>query len=300
MDSRSIQREYLGSRPHTNSRVDVYSQSGTTFTLLKEVGKKGETDGKFLEPTCIAFSGGNAYITDWGNNRVQEFDGEYKFVAKFGSKGTGNGQFEGPEGIATDPKTGTLYVADTGKNRVEAFTTNGTFLTTFGTAGTGEGQFKFPVGLAFNATGTLYVDDYGNNRIVKGPAGNVQTEPPAPPSVGTTAVTTIAYKVPVHGIGAPYALGSTEAATWGQEDDPVDATAIFPPDELQTTPASDYKRATVYYLDGSNRLVNVATPGGGISTSEYNSYNDIVRTLTPVDRERRSVKAQNRSKYRVI
>ncbi len=261
-------------------RVDVYSQSGTSFTLTQEVGK-----GELAEPMFIAFSGGNAYVTDWVNNRVQEFDKEGKPIATFGSKGTGNGQFEGPEGIATDPATGTLYVADTGKNRIETFSTTGVFLTTFGTAGTGEGQFKFPVGLAFSATGTLYADDYGNNRIVKGTAGNVQNEPPAPPSVGTTAVTTFAYKIPVHGTGAPYAMGSTEVATWGQEDDASEATAIFPPDEQQTTPASDYRRATLYYFDSSNRLVNVANPSGGISTSEYNSYNDVVRTLSAVNRE---------------
>jgi len=41
-------------------------------------------------------------------------------------------------------------------------------------------------------------------------------------------------------------------------------------------PAKDYKRATVYYLDNDERQVNVASPGGAISTSEFN-----VRAMSP-------------------
>ena len=51
------------------------------------------------------------------------------------------------------------------------------------------------------------------------------------------------------------------------------------PDSPQGWPASSYTRATVYYLDGDGRTVNVASPGGSISTTEYNSKNDPVRSL---------------------
>ena len=268
----------------TKLQVDEYSETEKTFKLTKEIGKKATCTGEFAEPEFIAFSGGNLYVTDTANNRVEEFSSSGTCIAEFGSKGTGNGQFEGPEGIASDPATGTLYVADTGKSRIEAFSANGAFLAAYGVAGTGEGQFKFPVGLAFNATGTLYVDDYSNNRIVKAAAPNVQNEPPAPPQVGTTAVTTIDYKVPVAGAGAPYAMGESEVAAWAQEDDPVEATAIFPPDEIQTTPASDYRRATLVYLDKAGHTVNVASPGGAITTTEYNEDNAAVRQLSAANR----------------
>jgi YD repeat-containing protein len=268
-----------------NGRVQEFSQTGTTFSVVRIVGKKGTGNGEFVEPLYMTLTGGNLYVTDWGNNRVQEFNastGEY--IRQFGTKGTGNGQFEGPEGIAADPATGTVYVSDTGKNRVETFSANGVFLTTFGSVGTGEGQFKFPVGLAFNSSGVLYMDDYGNNRIVKGTAGNVDTEAPAPPTVGTTAVETIEYNVPVQGAGAPYAMGSADVAAWGQEDNPSEAMAIFPPDEVQTTPASDYRRATISYLDEEGHTVNVASPGGAITTTEYDFNNGVVRTLSPSNR----------------
>jgi RHS repeat-associated protein len=99
-----------------------------------------------------------------------------------------------------------------------------------------------------------------------------------------TQRTTIEYGVPVSGSGAPYSLSSTEVAKWGQSDLPTQATAIFPADEPMAWPASDYRRASVYYLDGADRLVNTAAPGGGIATTEYNSYGDAVRSLSPDNR----------------
>jgi RHS repeat-associated protein len=112
------------------------------------------------------------------------------------------------------------------------------------------------------------------------PVKGVETALPA------SATATIEYGVPVSGAGAPYSLGSSEAAKWGQTDVPVEATAMFPPDEPMSWPASDYRRASIDYLDAADRVVNVARPGGAISTQEYNSYNDVVRTLSPDNREK--------------
>jgi streptogramin lyase len=104
--------------------------------------------------------------------------------------------------------------------------------------------------------------------------------------------TTIEYRVPVDGLGAPYEMGAPEVARWGQDDDPHEATAIFPPDAPQSwplTPLTSYKRATVYYLDEQGREVNVASPSnssyGSVSTTEYNEFNDPIRELSPDDRQ---------------
>ena len=80
-------------------------------------------------------------------------------------------------------------------------------------------------------------------------------------------------------------MGGKEVEAWGQTDDPVEATAVFPPDEPMGWPAKDYKRASVYYLDSKGRTVNTASPSGGIATAEYNTTNDIVRTLSPDNRQ---------------
>src|SRR5689334_14286356 len=48
------------------------------------------------------------------------------------SPGTGAGQCESPQGIATDFENGRLYVADQGNNRIDAFEANGSFALAFG------------------------------------------------------------------------------------------------------------------------------------------------------------------------
>jgi YD repeat-containing protein len=105
-----------------------------------------------------------------------------------------------------------------------------------------------------------------------------------PTGPGTYATSTIVYRVPVSGAGAPKAMGAKEVEVWGQKDYPADATAIFPPDEVPSSPPADYRRAKIYYFDSQARLVNVASPSGAISTSEYNSTNNVVRSLSAAHR----------------
>ncbi len=135
----------------------------------------------------------------------------------------------------------------------------------------------------------IAVNSGGSTAAVSAATGLVATGTPssalpAPPNPGSNAVWTIDYQVQVSGSGAPYAMGSTEVATWGQTDIPAEATAVFPPDEPMGWPAENYKRATVYYRDGSSHTVNVVSPGGATSTSEYNAADDVVRTLSADNR----------------
>jgi RHS repeat-associated protein len=111
----------------------------------------------------------------------------------------------------------------------------------------------------------------------------------ASPSV---AQTTVAYGVPISGSGAPYEMGGKEVATWGQQDIPTDATAIFAPDEIPASPPSSYARASIYYLDAEGQQVNAATPSGAgtsapsITTTETDEYGNTVRELSAQNRLR--------------
>jgi RHS repeat-associated protein len=147
-----------------------------------------------------------------------------------------------------------------------------------------EGHKLVVEAIALNATGAVTASSEATSTVT---SGVPNTPLPEPPYVGSDAVTTLEYQVPVSGSGAPYEMSPTETAKWGQTDDPSGATgtmAVFPPDKVMGWPAKEYKRETVYYLDGKDRAVNTALPTGGISVTEYNSYNDIVRTLTPDNR----------------
>ncbi|MDT9698293.1 DNRLRE domain-containing protein [Streptomyces sp. P17] len=108
---------------------------------------------------------------------------------------------------------------------------------------------------------------------------------------GTTATTSVVYDVPVTGGKAPYAMGASDVAAWGQSDVPSDATAVFPADSVPLSntgsdlAASDYTRAAITYTDASGREVNTASPGGYITTTEYDRFGNTVRELTATNRE---------------
>ena len=86
------------------------------------------------------------------------------FVNAWGSKGSDEGQFLEPAGVAVD-SSGNVYVSDFSNNRIQKFTSNGTFITKWGSPGSGEGQFNRPENVAVDSSGNVYVGDTGNNRI---------------------------------------------------------------------------------------------------------------------------------------
>jgi YD repeat-containing protein len=123
-------------------------------------GLGGSEPGELSAATAIALdSSGDIWVSEWGNNRVEEFSKEGAYLQKFGTKGTSNGQLEGPLGLAFSG--GMLYVADSGNNRIEEFSTAGKYESKFG-----EGKLLSPSGLASDPkSGNLFVGDYGDARV---------------------------------------------------------------------------------------------------------------------------------------
>ena len=109
---------------------------------------------------------GNVYVAEYSTNQVQEFTSTGTFITKWGTLGSGDGQFDQPRGVAVD-SAGNIYVADSGNNRTQKFDSSGTFLTKWGSSGSGDGQFWAPIGVAVDSAGNIYVADAGNFRIQK-------------------------------------------------------------------------------------------------------------------------------------
>jgi tripartite motif-containing protein 71 len=130
-------------------------------------GKTGTRTGQFYNPQGVAVdSSGNAYVSDYGNHRIQKFNSNGKFITMWGKTGTRTGQFYNPQGVAVD-SSGNAYVSDYGNHRIQKFNSNGKFITMWGKTGTRTGQFYNPQGVAVDSSGNTYVSDYGNHRIQK-------------------------------------------------------------------------------------------------------------------------------------
>jgi sugar lactone lactonase YvrE len=90
----------------------------------------------------------------------------YQFMKKWGSRGSGDGQFLTPHGIAVDSSSlHKVYVADTGNHRIQKFYYNGTFITKWTSNGIGDNQFHAPQDLTVDLLGNVYVADTGNNAV---------------------------------------------------------------------------------------------------------------------------------------
>jgi DNA-binding beta-propeller fold protein YncE len=93
------------------------------------------------------------------------------YDSQWGGLGTGNGQFDGPEGVGIAP-SGDVYVADTANDRIQHFDSLGNFIGKWGLTGNQTGQFNRPLGVTVDQAGNVYVADSGNNRVQKfGPTG---------------------------------------------------------------------------------------------------------------------------------
>jgi tripartite motif-containing protein 71 len=131
----------------SNHRVQVFSKDGA---FVRKVGTQGSEDGQFKAPVGVAVDeehvfvadcdndrvqvftkpgvhvrtiGGvdeeHVYVGDFNNHRVQVFRKNGEFVRVLGQRGTGDGEFRNPTGVAVYGRC--LYVGDCSNHRVQVF-----------------------------------------------------------------------------------------------------------------------------------------------------------------------------------
>ena len=159
-------RIYLTDTGHTNStshNVKIFNVNGE---LLGKIGQeKGGGPDQFLFPTYLTVdAGGNLYVTDTLNSRVQMFDPNGNYLKSFGQRGTSWGMFDKPKGTALD-SFGNVYVADSGWSNVQIFNQKGQVLLFFGGRGPIPGMLKNPTAITIDKENRIYVADYLNHRV---------------------------------------------------------------------------------------------------------------------------------------
>jgi DNA-binding beta-propeller fold protein YncE len=115
-----------------DARHVIYEFTNDGKQLVRTLGETdvaGEDARHFSRPQDIAWlPDGSLLVADGlGNARVAKFDRHGAFVAAWGTRGSGPGQFSGPHGIATD-RNRRVYVADRTNHRIQVFDEHGKFL----------------------------------------------------------------------------------------------------------------------------------------------------------------------------
>jgi len=63
---------------------------------------------------------GNVFAADFYNHRIQKFSPDGTFLARFGTKGDGQGQYDHAIAVAVSDD-GTVYAVDFGNHRIQTW-----------------------------------------------------------------------------------------------------------------------------------------------------------------------------------
>ena len=157
----------------TKSEVDVFSTSGSQVQTITSNGKC--TLNRMRDAAADAT--GNVYVANYVSDNILEFNASGHCIGAFRSKGSGNGQFMNPYGVAvgTDPYLNggnpgeAIYVADSNNDRIQEFTPGGVWVATIGGPGddTEPGTFSQLRRVAVDAEGDVWGADLWGYRVEK-------------------------------------------------------------------------------------------------------------------------------------
>ncbi|NIN08766.1 MAG: hypothetical protein GTO76_08950, partial [Planctomycetales bacterium] len=118
---------------------------------------------------AVVDAAGNVYVADTGNHRIQKLNSSGSYVTTLGSYGSGDYQFDCPDGVAVDA-SGNIYVADSCNHRVQVYNSSLAHVGRIGVTdvpGDDNSHFNYPWGVAVDSSGTVYVADGDNQRVQK-------------------------------------------------------------------------------------------------------------------------------------
>jgi DNA-binding beta-propeller fold protein YncE len=143
--------------------VKVFDEHGA---LVKRIGRRGEGRGELNYPTHVAFSGGELYVTDTMNSRIQVFTPEGEALERrFGTRGLYVGNLVRPKGVAVDNENH-VYVIESYYDHLLVFGRDGEFLLPIGGTGQETGRFYLPAGIWVDSRNRVFVADMFNGRVV--------------------------------------------------------------------------------------------------------------------------------------
>ncbi len=143
-----------------NHRVQKLAPNGTFGAEWKDA------ELGFYGPRRIAIGSDNSvYVVDQGHTRVIRFSPDGGVLSTWGSKGTGDGQFDDPTSVAVDSTTNKVYVADPINRRIQIFDSNGKFLAKWSVPEWGQPQGFEDLGVD-TKTGRLYASSANMDSIL--------------------------------------------------------------------------------------------------------------------------------------
>lgn len=170
-----------------NQRIEYVNPNGSGATAFGFRGTRIQKGAlNFAWDAAIQPSTGDVFVANRESDQVEVFSGTGTYITTWGTRGSADGDFLFPQGIAFAPD-GTLYVSDSSNGRIEQFSIGsnsvGTWMANYGQPGKasqGPGYLNQATGIAFAPDGTLWVADTLNKSIQKMSTAGVWTRYTAP------------------------------------------------------------------------------------------------------------------------
>jgi DNA-binding beta-propeller fold protein YncE len=142
-----------------NALIQRFDQNGTFLNAWRlSEWSQGKPVGLTVAPD------GNLWVPDTHYHRILVFKPEGKEIRRFGTRGSGPGEFDLPTDVAFD-QSGNIYISEYGdNNRIQVFDRDLNFLRGWGQIGTGPLDFARPQSIAI-VDDRLYIADACNHRI---------------------------------------------------------------------------------------------------------------------------------------
>ena len=122
----------------------VTAEQEPPYRFVRNWGQLGDQPGQFHDPTGIAATNDEVFVSDSRNGRIQVFSHRGEYRRSIGEPGDGSGQLGRPMNLTIHH--GELYVADYWHDRISVFTLAGNFVRQIGESGSKPGQFNAPGG----------------------------------------------------------------------------------------------------------------------------------------------------------
>lgn len=157
-----------------NARVQKFSTEGKHLGGFDLPRDKPERKSTIIGGIAID-EADLIYLTYMNQHRVVVYRETGEVVREWGSKGSGDGEFNQPGGIVF-PKPGTVLIADQCNHRIQKFTRDGKYISQWGGYGTEPGQFDGlgTNGSRFGGPHFLALDRQGRIYTTEGIQGRVQ------------------------------------------------------------------------------------------------------------------------------
>ena len=147
--------------------IRVVSSSAMMRMIPKNRGMVQGTIHDIKDPYGVAVSNsGEVVLSEYYMyaHHISMYSREGKHIISFGSKGSNEGQFRFPHGVAITSDNHIL-IADKHNHRIQMFTMEGRFVKSVGQKGNRQLQFDHPSGIAVHPSGRVFVAEIHNHRI---------------------------------------------------------------------------------------------------------------------------------------